>query len=187
MSKRKSKLLSFIAVLIVLVLLTLGVGAILKFTRLGDDLTDLLDTSFRVEYNGISYTVKNNEIYLPKGEQARFDVKSVNGYKVTITPNVTANTDFIYTVDGVDYKYSETNITKVFLSQDNMQIGYFKLNALDDYFLESVLSKTYEGKTVFVYNDIASPYLLTVMANDTTISFVICLDNIRLNPSTVVF
>lgn len=173
MNKRKSRLSRFILAVVVILLLAMIFGLICKFTQIDDKIVDLFDTTFRVEYNGVNYKGDNNEISLPKGEQARFDVKSVNGYKVVITPNVTTDTDFIYTVDGVEHKYSETNISKVFLSQDNMQSGYFTLNALDDYSLENVLSKVYEGQTVLVDNYLASPYALTITADGKTIQFVI--------------
>lgn len=189
MSKRKSGLSRFILAVVVILLLALAFGVLWKFTRIGDDITDLFDTTFRVEYNGVNYKGDNNKISLPKGEQARFDVKSVNGYKVVITPNVTADTDFIYTVDGVDYKFSETNFNAVFLSQDNMQSGYFTLNALDDYSIESVLSKVYEGQTVLVDNYLANPYLLTITSNDKTIQFVIgsAVTDVTLDCEHIVF
>ena len=171
MSKRKSILSRVITAVIVLLVLALVIGVICKFTRIDDDVIDLFDTTYRVEYNGVSYTGNDNKIALPKGEQARFIVKSVDGYKVTIKPNVTANTDFTYTVDGVTYKYSETNLAKAFLSQDNMQSGYFTLNALDDYSLESTLSKIYEGQTVLVDNTIKYGYLLEITSNEKTIQF----------------
>lgn len=171
MSKRKSKISNLIIVLVVLLVLALVVGLLFKFTRIGNVLTDLFDTSFRVEYRGINYKGDNNSIYLRTDEQARFNVKSVDNYKVTIKPNVTAENDFTYTVDGVPYKYSETNLANVFLSEDNAQVGYFTLNEMDDYSIESVLSKLYEGKTVLVYDDIVNPYLLTVTSNGVTITF----------------
>lgn len=173
MSRRKSRLSRFIITVIVLLVLALAIGAICKFTQIDDKIVDLFDTTFRVEYNGVNYTGTDNKIVLPKDKQARFVVKSVDGYKVAITPNVTADTDFVYTVDGVEHKYSETNFKTVFLSQDNMQSGYFTLNALDDYSLESVLSKVYEGQTVVLYNRLANPYLLTITANGKTIQFII--------------
>ena len=175
MSKRKSKLMGFFRVVIVLLVLALVVVVIVKFTRIDEKLTDLLDTSFRVEYCGVKYTGVDNKIYLPKGEQARFDVKSINGYEVIILPNVTSKTDFTYTVDGVEHKYSETNLTKAFLSQDNIKSDHFKLNAMFDYSLESVLSRLYKGQTVVVDNDTVTPYLLSITSGKDTIKFVICL------------
>ena len=187
MSKRKSKLSSLIIAVVALLVLAFVVGVIVKFTRIGDDLTDLFDTSFRVEYNGVNYKGENNEIYLKNNEQARFEVKSVNGYSVVVKPNVTSQTDFTYTVDGVSYKYSETNLTKAFCTQDNFQSGYFKLNAFENYSLESVLSKLYEGKTVVVYGGVSDPYLLSVISGDITISFVLHFDTPNNDtPGTVV-
>ena len=181
MSKRKSRWLRLLCFVIVLLVLALIVGFVFKFTRIGKDITDLLDTSFRVECNGKTYKGDNNSIYLTKGEQARFVVKSANGYKVTIKPNVTKETDFIYYVDGVEYKFSETNLTEVFLSENNMQIGYFVLNIMQDYSLESVLSKLYEGKTVLVDVDIVNPYLLTITSGDTSITFEIFIVDIGIS------
>lgn len=173
MNKRKFRLSRFILAVVVILLLAMVFGLICKFTQIDDKIVDLFDTTFRVEYNGVNYKGDNNKISLPKGEQARFNVKSVNGYKVVITPNVTADTDFVYTVDGVEHKYSETNFNTVFLSQDNMQSGYFTLNALDDYSIESVLSKVYEGQTVLVDNVRDMPYLLTISFGESKVQFVI--------------
>ena len=182
--KTKNKIARVFTFVLVILVLVLAIGAIVKFTTLNDELTDLFDPTFRVKYCGDTYTGTDNKISLPKGEQARFDVKSVNGYSVSVLPNVTPSTDFTYTVDGVSYKFSETNLTKAFLSQSNVQSGFFKLNAMDDYSIESVLSKLYEGKTVVVLNGVANPYVLSVTSGDSTINFVICLTASRITLDT---
>lgn len=178
MSKRKTVLKRIISAVLVLLLLALILGAIYKFTDVGDIITDLLDKDFRVELDGLTYKGDDNKITLRVNEQMRFIVKGANGYKVTITPNVTDETDFVYTVDGLVYRYSDINLSKVFLSQDNTQSGYFLLNALDDYTIESVLSKVYEGKTVIVNNSLIYPYVLTITSKDKTIRFLICIDDV---------
>ena len=175
MSRRKSKLSRLLTGLFALLVLALVIGAICKFTQVDDEIIDLFNPTFRVEFNGVDYTGDNNIITLTPNEQARFDVKSINGYKISVTPNVTADTDFTYTVDGVLYKYSETNLAKAFLAEDNIQAGYFTLNVLRDYSLESVLSKVYEGQTVLVDSNLVNPYLLTITSNEQKIQFVICI------------
>lgn len=175
MSKRKSIFGRIVLAVIVLLLLALLIGALCKFTRVGDYVKDLFDITFRVEYDGVNYKGNNNTISLPPNKQARFNVKGANGYKVAITPNVTAETDFTYTVDGVEHKYSETNLTSVFLSQENMQSGYFELNIIENYTIESVLSKLYDGQTILIDVDLSTPYLLTITSDESKVQFVIGL------------
>lgn len=183
----KNKIFGVIAWALLLLLLIGVFSAILHFA-FGDseDLPDFFDTSYRVEYNGVNYTGTDNKISLPKGKRAKFVVKGARGYTVSIAPNVTEQTNFIYTVDGVDYKYDETNLTKAFLSQENAHGNYFELHAFDSYSLENVLSKLYEGKTVVVYDSIAEPYLLSITSGSITISFSICVDSLDIDSPDVV-
>lgn len=192
MSKRKFGLFRSFSSIVAILLLVLAFGAILKFTQIGDKITDLFDPSFRVEYNGVDYKGDANKISLPKGKQAHFKVKGVNGYTVTIAPNVTADTDFTYTVDGVPHKFSEANLYKAFISRENVQNGLFTLNALDDYSLKSVLSKVYDGQTVLVHNNtIRYGYLLTIISGEQSIQFlvesVLEISEISLDHTQIVF
>lgn len=196
MSKRKSILKRVVIAILVLLLLALIFGAIYKFTDIGDKITDLFDTDFRVVLDGVTYKGDGNKIALRVNEQARFDIKGANGYKVTITPNITDRTDFVYTVDGVYYNYSEAPISKLFLSEKNCESDYFVFNAIDDYSIESTLSKLYDGKTVEVDTSLIGkdtfnyPYLLTITSKDKTVQFLICafdVVNLTLDCENVIF
>lgn len=196
MRKFKIILKRVIYVILVLLLLALIFGLVLKFTNAGDKITDLFDKDFRVVLAGVIYKGDDNKIALRTNEQMRFDIKGANGYKVNITPNVTDGTDFVFTVDGVYYSYSETPISKLFLTEKNCESDYFVLNALADYSIESVLSKLYDGKTVEVDTSLIGkdtlnyPYLLTVTSNDKTIQFLLCaydVANLSLDCEHIVF
>lgn len=172
MSKQNSKKSSLIAIVVLLVLV-LVVGLILAFTSLGEDVGYLLDTRFYVEYNGVKYTGKDNKILLSANEQPNFKVYTLNSYKVSVSPNVTSLNDFVYTVDDVRYRFSETNLTSVFVSEINLKVGRFTLNAIDDYSIKNVLSKVYAEKTVVVEDDLAFPYLLTITSGDSKVQFLV--------------
>lgn len=111
--KKNSKLLTIVTVILSLAVAAIVVGAVLKYTKFGNDIIDVLNPQFRVEYNGVTYTGEGNEIALLKDGLAKFTVKGTNGYSLEIVPNVTTETDFTYTVDGQDYVYSKEKLTSV--------------------------------------------------------------------------
>ncbi len=167
--KRKSKFMSALSVLIMLLVIALALGLVFKYTKAGDKIKDIVDPAFRVEYDGKDYDGENNVIALPTKGQAQFKVKGAESYKVSITPNVTPETDFTYEIGNTVYSYSQTDLSKVLIS--GTKDGSFYINGLDDYSLESVLSKTHGGAEIVLNGEIECPYLLVFTANNNVISF----------------
>lgn len=152
MSKsNKSKLVSFITLIVVLLLLVVAVGAICHFAGIGkDDITDIVNPVFRIEYDGKVYkTDTDNSLALPNSGQARFEVKGVDSFTVKVAPNVTEETDFTYTVNGQTYSYlAEKDLTAVFDLKfyDNA----FALDMGTNYGLENVLARIWGTDDIIV-------------------------------------
>lgn len=162
------KLLLF---LLIIGIIVCSIGVFLKDTDVGQDITDLFDPAFYVEYNGRKYQGTNNAINLPRGKEVRFNVSSLQGYRVAVTVNIPAGTYYTYSVDGLTCKLtSETSLTKAFLSSDNVHVDYFTLDVMDRTWLVDVLSKVYDGKSIDVINYNVG-YLLTITSGNQTIQF----------------
>ena len=132
--RKKSKILNVITWLLLLLLLVGGIGAICHFAGITkDDITDLVNPAFRVEYDGKVYKTdtENNVIALPTNSQARFEVKGVKGYTVAVAPNVTDETDFTYSINGKAYPYSGENLALAF--DINYYDGAFAVVLGDDF------------------------------------------------------
>ncbi len=145
---KKSKFASLISVLLCLFLFVGGIGAIFYFAGIGkDDITDIINPTFRVEYNGKTYKTdtKNNVISLSANSQTRFQVKGVKGYTVSVAPNVTEETDFTYSINGRTYPYSGENLTLAF--DFNYYDNAFAVVLDNDFSLEKVLSKLWGAET----------------------------------------
>lgn len=161
----KHKITSVISVVLVLLVLAGIVGAIIKFTNVKDKVTDIFDTTFRVEYDGVNYKGNDNHISLPKSGKVTFRVKGCDGYQLKVIGNATAENDFLFTVDGNLRKLSEQTFSDLFLDSNNLHIGYFEIDCSQDYSFESVLSKRYNGATVEFNDDIQYPYVLVVSSD----------------------
>lgn len=149
--QKKSKIISIITWLLLLLLLVGGIGAICHFAGIGkDDITDIVNPVFRIEYNSNVYkTDTENVIALPKDGRARFEVKGTKSYSAVIVPNVTTETDFTYTVNGKVYPYSgEKDLSKAFdiKCYDNA----FTVTTDGDYTLENILFKIWGVETVTI-------------------------------------
>lgn len=180
--RKKSNFIETVTVIVYLLVIVLAVGLVLKYTKAGDKIEDLLNPAFRVEYDGADYSGENNVITLPNDGQARFKVKGTASYKVTLMSNVTPETDFTYEVGNTVYNFSQADLGKVFLGTDNVKNGDFYLNCLADYSLESVLSKIHDGAKVKLNVGIALPYELTFSDGTETVSFLFG-DNITIDLS----
>lgn len=144
--QNKSKFVSVIIWLLLLLLVVAGIGAVLHFTGIGkDDKADIDESTFRIEYGGEVYKADTeNIIALPEKGKVRFEVKGTSSYSVNIVPNVTPETDFSYTVNGVTYKYGEkTDLSHAF--DLKRYDGAFTIDSDDDYTLDSILSKLWQG------------------------------------------
>lgn len=186
--KRESIFISAVTVIIYMLVIVLAVGLIFKRTSVGDKIEDLIDPTFRVEYDGTDYSSENNVITLPKDGQAQFKVKGAESYKVTLTPNVTSETDFTYEVGNTVYNFSQADLSKVFIGSDSVKNGSFYLDCTADYSLESVLSKIHDGAEIKLNGNTAFPYLLTFGNGTETVSFLFG-SNVRLelSESIIVF
>lgn len=149
--KKKINFASVVTRLLILLLFVCGIVVTLRFAGIGkDDIKDIITPVFRVEYGGEIYkTDTENLIALPESGEVRFEVKCANSYSVVIVPNVTAETDFSFTVNGLEYPYSgEKDLSRGFelTCYDNA----FTINTDEDYTLESVLSKIWGTDNVTV-------------------------------------
>lgn len=169
--KKKSVFNSVLSIVIVLLVVVLAVGLIFKFTKAGDKIKDLVNPAFRVEYGGKDFTGKDNKLLLPTNGQAEFIVKGVDSYKVSLTPNVTPETDFTYEVGDTIYNFSQADLSKVFIGNESIKNGSFYLECVEDYSIESVLSKIHGGAEIVLNGEISCPYLLSFTSNNVTVSF----------------
>ena len=166
------KILSF---LILIVIFVCVIGVIFKFTGVGQDIEGLF-APFSVEFNGKRYLPTDDlppSIVLPRGKEVRFDVSGMQGYSVVVTPNIPETGHYTYSVDGISLSLTaEINLTKVFVSAENVHSNYFTINALDSLYLKNVMSILYGGKEVVIDNWNIS-YLLTVRSGNERIQFAI--------------
>ena len=168
---RKSKTTNVVFYIAVLLVLALAVGLIVRFTDVKDKVTNIVNPTFHIEYDGKAYDGENNTVTFPIGGQAKFKVKGADSYKIRVTPNVTADTDFTYEIDGEVYKFGETDLTSYFVTDESIKDGCFIIDCTQDLSIASVLSKVHDGKTVKLNGEVDFPYLLTFTANDVSISF----------------
>lgn len=159
--------------------------------------------SFYVTYNGKDIFATKNKLFLPRGEEHRFDVKytfdfledgetEVKDYNVKIVPKVDEDTDFTFTVDGKEYAYSSvSDLTKGF--QIFKYDTYFILSITEATSLESVLEAVC-GKDVECPTDESrsSSYLYTLVISSYDESVTYYIDfafgvMIELDVSEVVF
>lgn len=173
MSGKKSALYTALTVIVSLLVVALAAGLIVKYTRVGDTVKDIFDTTYRIEYDGETYTTANNVVAFPREGRAEFKVKGATSYSVTLSPNVTAETDITYEIDNTVYNYSQTDISKVLVGTDSIQNGKFCLVALTDYSLSNVLSKAHNGAAVALNGELSQPYKLSFTADGMTISFLL--------------
>lgn len=187
-SKNQSTLMKVVSVIIFLLVIVLVVGLVLKYTSVGEQLKDLANTEFRVEYDGKGYDGEDNVITLPTNGQAKFKVKGVDSYKVKITPNVTDETDFTYEIGDSVYAFSHADLAKVFISDDSIANGYFTIDCSQDLTIEGVLSKLHNSAEVSLNGKVDYPYRLTFTNGDKVVSFVFVVEiKVDLSDSNLVY
>ena len=196
--KKRSKVVSGIVYILLILALLGGIGFVATFTN---GFTDSFK-SFYVEYNGQSI-MSDTQLMLPCGEELRFDAKYVfedigqkGDYKVKIVTNANSDTTFDYLVDGVPYAYlSDKDITHAFdiLLED----GYFTLTLPQGVTLQSILDKVYEGQEVEIEDNVNERnkcyYAIIVSSYDESVSyriefsFNVGVAGIELDKSEVIF
>lgn len=160
------KLVKTLAALILIVLLIGSIIAILHFAGIGkDDIKDVFKPEFRVECNGVTYKGADNTLILPQQGKLKFDVKCTNGYKLKVTPNVTAETDFTYTVAGYEYPYSEEDLTGYIVAGEDIYDKCFYIDCFQDNTLNGVLSRIWGGADITLNGECEFPYKLTVTSD----------------------
>lgn len=165
--QKKSKFVNFVTWLLLLLLLLGGIGVILHFAGIGkDDISDMVNPTFRVEYDGNAYkTDTENIVSISQGGQARFEVKNSGGFTVEVVPNLTAETDFSYSVNGQTHMFSEENdLSGVF----GLQVfdGAFTVNFDNATSIESVLSTIWGTEDITVGERGSFPlYKITVVSS----------------------
>lgn len=172
-NRKKRSFMSMFMVLVLFLVIVLVVGLISKYTSTIDKVKDLINPVFHVEYNGKDYTGSDNVIVLPTEGQAQFTVKGAESYKITLKPNVTIETDFSYSIGNAVYNYSQVDLSKVFISDNSLKDNSFFLNCLDDYSLESVLSRIHGETEIVLYGGVRYPYLLAFSTDSTAIEFLL--------------
>lgn len=168
-NKNKTKFISVIVWLLLLLLLIGGVAMVLHFAGIGkDDIIDIVKPTFRVEYGENVYKSETENILdLPESGQVRFEIKNCESCTIKVLPNVTAETDFTFTVNGQEKKYSEVeDLTAAFIQPNNVYGDYFIIDSDNDYSLESVLSKLYGAESVEINAETAIyPYKMVVTSS----------------------
>lgn len=148
MHGHKNRFSSIIAVIAFLLLLVVAVFCVFRYTGINDKIDSLLNPSFSVQYNGVTYSGDDNVIVLPQDGKAKFKVRGVDSYQVTVTPNVTAETDFSYNVGDTVYVFGNTNLTNFFVTDGCVENGYFVIDCTKDLSVESVLSKLHDNAEI---------------------------------------
>lgn len=159
------------SVLMIAFFLVLCIGGIQLVQRLMNKVNDLFNPTFRVAYDGKDYENGNTyTVALPSYGDAVFTVKAVDEYSVQILPNVTAETDFTYTVDGKEYWYSKTDLSMYFFRDIDMDTGEFVIDCNRSLDLQDVLETLY-GKEVTMHGTVISHYALTFRSEDEYVTF----------------
>lgn len=159
-----SKITYIIIVVAVLAVLLLVGGFIARFTN---NFTSDFKT-FYIEYGGKTITSDKTDIEFVRSEPNRINVgyslgflnKEKGNYSVEVLPNVTDETDFDYSVNGKNYKFSEiTDFTE-----------YYKIEKFDDYFtftmwddVDGILDMMYNGDNVAGIPDLKGTNLLKLV------------------------
>ena len=169
-NKSENKIVSVIIWLLLLALLVGGVAMVLHFAGIGkDDITDIFKPTFRVEYGENVYkTDTENILDVPLSGQARFGIKNCESCTIKVLPDVTAETDFTFTVNGQEKKYSEVeDLTAAFIRKNNVYGDYFIIDFDENYAVESVLSRVYETNNVEVgERTVTYPYKIVVTSSE---------------------
>ncbi len=174
---------------LVLLVLAAAVGAVFKFTNIKNKINDFTNPEFYVEYGGTRYTGGENIVAVPYSGQTRFEVKNGGKYTVEVKPNVTKDTDFDYTVDGVSYPISDEVFTSEFLN-DNVYKDYFVMECTDNNSIADILSRIWDGKEVVVNGSMDYPYLLVLTSSDgdvIKIAFSVGVVGVKISSESIVF
>ncbi len=186
MSKQKKSIIKNILVWLFSVLLFLGViGAIVFIIRdtsgdtedgsvggviggIVDNITggNIQNKRVAITYNG-EVLKDGDNVELPESGQARFEVANGGNYTVQVFPNVTEETDFTFTVDGISCSFlSQGDLREWFIHSGNKTENYFDIScSYEKFTVEGLLFFLY-GSGIKVETDIEYPYRLVVTGSD---------------------
>lgn len=158
--QKKSKIVTVIIWLLLLLLLVGGIGAILHFTGIGkDDITDIVNPVFRVEYDGKVYKADTeNIVILSESGQAVFKVKNGGQYSVKITPYTSCN----FTLNGEKRVLDKgEDITEFLIDGSEVLYDYFILTC-DGILLQKAIKKMCGSSGEYVFSDNVNDFCLNL-------------------------
>lgn len=150
--QKKTKFVSLISWLLLLLLLVGGIGVALHFAGIGkDDITDIIKPTFRIECNENIYKSNTeNIVLLPVGGRFVFKVKNGGQYSVKITPYTSCN----FTLNGEKRVLDKNeDITEFILDNNEVGSEYFALNCDEDYLLKKAIKKMCGSSCEYVFSD----------------------------------
>lgn len=155
-TKRARKISNLIIWIVVILLLVTSAGFIYKFT---DGFKTNLKT-FYVEYDGDTI-LEEGRLNLFVDKEYRFEVKRTldfsddedKRFNVKIYPYVTEKTDFTYTLDGVEYLYSEVGVLTDYF---NVEVDENGFSLKTPYSVKEVLKKKFTGQEINLDNSFGS-------------------------------
>ena len=163
MSRRANGLAGSLASVIIIIAIIAAI--IFALYHFKGDIEELLNPTFGVVYEDVTYRGKSNGVSLPEEGQAVFAIKNASTCNFKIVPNY----DFTYTVDGEKHQFLEhKDLTSVFIEQSNVFADYFVINCkADSYSLENVLKTFYEDDAELVLPSLAKvyPFRLVMTSN----------------------
>lgn len=130
------------------------VGAIVHFTGVDNSVKDLLNSTFRVEYNGIEYASDGDNVaILPENGTARFNIKNGGNCAVRVVPNV----DFKFDFGGEELSFKdEVDLTRYFIDSSGFSAGCFEINCTPNAFKISSFLSTIYGDAVSVPDNLSN-------------------------------
>lgn len=193
--KRKSNIVLNIISIIISTLLIAGIAAIIyyNFSEIKDAYDDYTSTTFYIKHKGIKYENSNDTevILLNTEDTLKFYIIGVENCTITVTPNVTEEKDFFYSVGYDIFALSQRDFTDVFISEDSVQNGCLTLDCSKLKSLESILSQKHNNinvNQIKVIDGTNIPFLLTFSNEKTSISFQLGYEvHVSLSDTAIVF
>lgn len=151
---KKTRFLDIVVVIIAILVLIVLLGFIARMTN---NFTDDFKTFYVSRDNNIYATLDDCTQY--QGETAKYNVnytfagRNTNtNYFVKIVANTTAQTEFTYTVDGKDYKFtvSDTDYSKAFGVE--VYDGYFTVTMPDT--MQEVIESMHPDSAVTISDEV---------------------------------
>lgn len=190
---RKSKNVAYNVLLYVIFLSVIAmiIGLVIKYTNVKDKVHEIINPTFCIEYNGVTYTGDNNKLTLPLSGQAKFTVKNGGLYTVEVSPNKN-EPDFNYTVNGNTYSFHGENLSNTVVKKSNIFSDNFIIDCSERFYVIDVLKTIWGDEEIEAHCTMQYPYLLTVTSADgKTVSFEIVqtlsASEIVTDPDNIIF